>query len=919
MPEFNNIKYELNNGEKFALICGMLAGLKLQDKTQPPSQLTVTLEPIRVNGLGCIGLMSPDVKYEDNRVITIPVTTHDVDREYSGFSLNVSYDCNRVNITKVTAGDFGELQVTRLEEGKAYVGAMLDEGKFIKEPCIVCWLHCYIIDEPTINNPIELKFNNSTGSDINYCSLLTWVQNDIDKKYYSYFITPTVNKGCKIVSDIEKTENNLGDTQEIAAESSPSSIALGTARIEPGKTALIPIYTNCNKEHNLAYNKFKLIAHIPVEYINIVSESVIQGVDEWTLEAERYYDKDGNYIMEITGTREEYKVDNSTAGFIRFGLALGVTSLSCYIRNTYSELIGESESLGVYKGDGYLYYSEKSLMPEGGTEVIEGSASLGSGGASGGLSGSGKIYSGGSQTIWISLDNGNKYPIYLEPGWNDVVIFIPNIIPEDMWIETNITIESDGYILIPGGFEWQVDIKQDAPLGLSSPRITDRFEFKDIYDILKETPEPPINLDEILDTFNMVDMSKQELLNIIINDKVLSSNFELQDFINIDIEHAPAVFDKVFSDNLEIVDVSLTTTLNVDIKDEPEKEIEEITDVINIFIPEMLQITGTVNNEDFGNIEGLGKYEENTRALLKAVANSGYKADKWYIAGVQVGEGNTLSLLVNANIEVYLEFIETLLNEFDLAINKEGSSLEFTNESSIPWIINTSDFGGVKSGQIGNSGLTEISTTIPYSGTFSYDYKVSSESNYDYLKVYKNDTLLSSYSGTATENDKLIGVTAGDIIKFTYSKDRSGSIGDDACYIRNVYVISSSQFNKAINKEGSDLEFENISNIPWFVNTNEFGGVQSGVIGNSENTSIITTINKAGTFYFDYKVSSESGYDKLIVYKNNLQMYVYSGENSGEQINFTVVAGDTVQFTYSKDSGGAVGNDTCYIKNVYLQ
>ena len=51
MPEFNNIRYELNNGEKFALICGMLAGLRLQDKTQPPDQVTVTLEPIGVMDL----------------------------------------------------------------------------------------------------------------------------------------------------------------------------------------------------------------------------------------------------------------------------------------------------------------------------------------------------------------------------------------------------------------------------------------------------------------------------------------------------------------------------------------------------------------------------------------------------------------------------------------------------------------------------------------------------------------------------------------------------------------------------------------------------------------------------------------------------------------------------------------------------
>ena len=73
MAEFNNIEYKLTDSEKFALICGMLAGLRLQDKTIPPDQVVVTLKPIGVNGTGTIGIMAVDVQYTGVNKIKIPV------------------------------------------------------------------------------------------------------------------------------------------------------------------------------------------------------------------------------------------------------------------------------------------------------------------------------------------------------------------------------------------------------------------------------------------------------------------------------------------------------------------------------------------------------------------------------------------------------------------------------------------------------------------------------------------------------------------------------------------------------------------------------------------------------------------------------------------------------------------------------
>ena len=54
--------YTLNPGERFALICGMLSGLKL-GSTSSRDKVNVVLKPIGVGGSGKIGLGADDIEY----------------------------------------------------------------------------------------------------------------------------------------------------------------------------------------------------------------------------------------------------------------------------------------------------------------------------------------------------------------------------------------------------------------------------------------------------------------------------------------------------------------------------------------------------------------------------------------------------------------------------------------------------------------------------------------------------------------------------------------------------------------------------------------------------------------------------------------------------------------------------------------
>lgn len=87
-------------------------------------------------------------------------------------------------------------------------------------------------------------------------------------------------------------------------------------------------------------------------------------------------------------------------------------------------------------------------------------------------------------------------------------------------------------------------------------------------------------------------------------------------------------------------------------------------------------------------------------------------------------------------------------------------------------------------------------------GTFTFTYKVSSESKYDKLFVYAQANgesykqILGPLSGEATDTIT-ITVEPGDYIYFQYSKDPSGNKGDDTVTISNMTFVTDTFYTKA--------------------------------------------------------------------------------------------------------------------------
>ena len=97
-----------------------------------------------------------------------------------------------------------------------------------------------------------------------------------------------------------------------------------------------------------------------------------------------------------------------------------------------------------------------------------------------------------------------------------------------------------------------------------------------------------------------------------------------------------------------------------------------------------------------------------------------------------------------------------------------------------------------KSGVITHNQQSSIEVTLDTSAdTISFYMKVSSESGYDYLKFYIDDTLQNSWSGTIEWTEQEYTITQGEhTFKWSYTKDGSVSSGSDCTWIDDVMLYN---------------------------------------------------------------------------------------------------------------------------------
>ncbi|HNQ44721.1 MAG TPA: Gingipain R, partial [Candidatus Cloacimonadota bacterium] len=117
----------------------------------------------------------------------------------------------------------------------------------------------------------------------------------------------------------------------------------------------------------------------------------------------------------------------------------------------------------------------------------------------------------------------------------------------------------------------------------------------------------------------------------------------------------------------------------------------------------------------------------------------------------------------------------------------------------------------------------------------------------------------------------------------------------------------------------------NSSAIPWSVVSNDLHSgnysARSGAISHYGNTTLQITMNvgAAGDIKFSRKVSSESGYDFLKFYIDNVEKGAWSGTQNWAEMTYAVTPGmRTFKWTYSKDQSDIppIGSDCAWIDDI---
>jgi hypothetical protein len=113
--------------------------------------------------------------------------------------------------------------------------------------------------------------------------------------------------------------------------------------------------------------------------------------------------------------------------------------------------------------------------------------------------------------------------------------------------------------------------------------------------------------------------------------------------------------------------------------------------------------------------------------------------------------------------------------------------------SSYEWVPDSMVYRGapfsLRSGKIPDSQSSSLTIELDVAEIDSivFDYKVSSEANYDYLKFLVNDVLIARWSGTVEWNQYIHRLEPGSyLLEWMYQKDGNTTRGEDAAWIDNV-------------------------------------------------------------------------------------------------------------------------------------
>lgn len=266
-------------------------------------------------------------------------------------------------------------------------------------------------------------------------------------------------------------------------------------------------------------------------------------------------------------------------------------------------------------------------------------------------------------------------------------------------------------------------------------------------------------------------------------------------------------------------------------------------------------------------------------------------------------------------------WVDWVLYSMDFKTALDNQALNFTSGGYVSWIGQNRDFliGGsaARSRLIPDGQATWLQTTVVGPGTFSFNWKVSSEVNFDFLEFYLDGSLVDKISGEVDWANKNIIIPSGSHeVKWQYHKDNTKFSGADCGWVDGVSFMAATSLNSAL--DNNALTFSTSGSADWVGQQQTYyyngAAAQSGYITHNQESIMTTSVTGPGSLSFWWKVSSEANFDRLRVYVDNIEVDNISGEINWQLKNLNIPAGThVVKWAYTKDATQNKGLDAAWV------
>ena len=342
--------------------------------------------------------------------------------------------------------------------------------------------------------------------------------------------------------------------------------------------------------------------------------------------------------------------------------------------------------------------------------------------------------------------------------------------------------------------------------------------------------------------------------------------------------------------------------------------------------------------------------EVNWEAYEHVIESSGTRTLKWCYEKDASGEGGSDTGWVDALLYSADDASEALditgISSISNLTTPTGSSAWFSQKTRYESSVSSND-DALQSAAItdGQSACFAFTLNV-MANTWSqvqFYWKLSSEPNSDYLKFYVDDDEQLSISGEREwegRSHSLYNTNSAAtsyVLKWCYEKDGGGSGAMDRAWVDAFSIVTSGaaiSLQEALDVVSSQtVDIGAAGSNAWFAQTENSlsqdgdDTMQSGVVGDNEQSCFETQVTGPQRMQFYWRVSSQPDADYLRFYEydsasppaNPIPVYEISGDlPSWREMDYTIpVSGTrTLKWCYEKNAAWSLGDDRAWVDNL---